>query len=98
MREYVKDAENVLLPEGLQNKFKNLVDATDRQLREEWVRIQQLICTIIHQDFCTRSGVFIYGHILPYNDEVELHLEMSREDRPFNSLKGCLPFPSKPTT
>jgi hypothetical protein len=33
MMEYVKGAEHVLLP-GLKNKFKNMVNTTDRVLRE----------------------------------------------------------------
>jgi hypothetical protein len=75
-----------------------MADVSDRELRLQWGRIQQMICTIIHQDVCIRSGAFFYGDAPPANDETELRLEMSREDRPFNSLEGCRPFPPRPTT
>jgi hypothetical protein len=97
MMEYIKDIEVMLLPEGLKRKFKNMADTTDRVLKEKWARIQQIICTIIHQDVCNRYGAFFYGHTLPSNEQIELHLDMSREDMPFNSLEGCRPFPKKPT-
>ncbi|KAK1628880.1 hypothetical protein QYE76_003195 [Lolium multiflorum] len=59
MQEYIKYADDMLLPESLRN----------------------------------RSGEFFYGYGLPPNDEIELRLEMSRDERPFNSLEGCRPFP-----
>ncbi|KAK1605574.1 hypothetical protein QYE76_029247 [Lolium multiflorum] len=59
MQEYIKYADDMLLPENLRN----------------------------------RSGEFFYGYGLPPNDEIELRLEMSRDERPFNSLEGCRPFP-----
>ncbi|KAK1605338.1 hypothetical protein QYE76_029011 [Lolium multiflorum] len=65
MQEYIKYADDMLLPENLRN----------------------------------RSGEFFYGYGLPPNDEIELRLEMSRDERPFNSLEGCRPFPlGMPTT
>jgi hypothetical protein len=33
MMEYVKDAEDMLLPERLQKKFKNMANVYDRELR-----------------------------------------------------------------
>ncbi|KAK1691934.1 hypothetical protein QYE76_008631 [Lolium multiflorum] len=59
MQEYIKYADDMLLPENLRN----------------------------------RSGEFFYGYGLPPNDEIDLRLEMSRDERPFNSLEGCRPFP-----
>ncbi|KAK1652083.1 hypothetical protein QYE76_069888 [Lolium multiflorum] len=65
MQEYIKYADDMLLPESLRN----------------------------------RSGEFFYGYGLPPNDEIELRLEMSRDERPFNTLEGCRPFPlGMPTT
>jgi hypothetical protein len=93
LMEYVKDVEDMLLPDSLKKKFKNMADVGDREMRLQWCRIQQMICTIIHQDVCTRSGAFFYGHALPPNNEIELCLEMSREDRSFNSLQGCVHSP-----
>ncbi|KAK1686969.1 hypothetical protein QYE76_047817 [Lolium multiflorum] len=65
MQEYIKYADDMLLPESLRE----------------------------------RSGEFFYGYGLPPNDEIELRLEMSRDERPFNMLEGCRPFPlGMPTT
>ncbi|KAK1681184.1 hypothetical protein QYE76_042032 [Lolium multiflorum] len=65
MQEYIKYADDMLLPSSLRN----------------------------------RSAEFFYGYGLPPNDEIELRLEMSRDERPFNSLEGCRPFPlGMPTT
>ncbi|KAK1556114.1 hypothetical protein QYE76_048220, partial [Lolium multiflorum] len=65
MQEYIKYADDMLLPESLRE----------------------------------RSGEFFYGYGLPPNDEIELRLEMSRDERPFNTLEGCRPFPlGMPTT
>ncbi|KAK1697981.1 hypothetical protein QYE76_014678 [Lolium multiflorum] len=64
MQEYIKYADDMLLPESLRE----------------------------------RSGEFFYGYGLPPNDEIELRLEMSRDERPFNTLEGCRPFPPRRTT
>ncbi|KAK1565940.1 hypothetical protein QYE76_007682, partial [Lolium multiflorum] len=93
MQEYIKYADDMLLPENLRNRFANMADVPDREIRKNWGRIQQFICTIILQDVNNRSGEFFYGYGLPPNDEIELRLEMSRDERPFNSLEGCRPFP-----
>ncbi|KAK1645358.1 hypothetical protein QYE76_063163 [Lolium multiflorum] len=93
MQEYIKYADDMLLPENLRNRFANMADVPDREIRKNWGRIQQFICTVILQDVNARSGEFFYGYGLPPNDEIELRLEMSRDERPFNSLEGCRPFP-----
>ena len=98
MQEYIKYADDMLLPENLRNRFANMADVPDREIRKNWGRIQQFICTIILQDVNNRSGEFFYGYGLPPNDEIELRLEMSRDERPFNSLEGCRPFPPRRTT
>ncbi|KAK1645350.1 hypothetical protein QYE76_063155 [Lolium multiflorum] len=93
MQEYIKYADDMLLPDNLRNRFANMADVPDREIRKNWGRIQQFICTIILQDVNNRSGEFFYGYGLPPNDEIDLRLEMSRDERPFNSLEGCRPFP-----
>ncbi|KAK1611707.1 hypothetical protein QYE76_035380 [Lolium multiflorum] len=98
MQEYIKYADDMLLPENLRNRFANMADVPDREIRKNWGRIQQFICTIILQDVNNRSGEFFYGYGLPPNDEIDLRLEMSRDERPFNSLEGCRPFPPRRTT
>ncbi|KAK1604963.1 hypothetical protein QYE76_028636 [Lolium multiflorum] len=96
MQEYIK-YDDMLLPENLRNRFANMADVPDREIRKKG-RIQRFICTIILQDVTNRSGEFFYGYGLPPNDEIELRLEMSRDERPFNSLEGCRPFPPRRTT
>ncbi|KAK1608672.1 hypothetical protein QYE76_032345 [Lolium multiflorum] len=99
MQEYIKYADDMLLPESLRERFVNMADAPDREIRKNWGRIQQFICTVIVHDVNKRSGEFFYGYGLPPNDEIELRLEMSRDERPFNTLEGCRPFPlGMPTT
>ncbi|KAK1664319.1 hypothetical protein QYE76_052478 [Lolium multiflorum] len=93
MQEYIKYADDMLLPESLRERFVNMADAPDREIRKNWSRIQQFICTVIVHDVNKRSGEFFYGYGLPPNDEIELRLEMSRDERPFNTLEGCRPFP-----
>ncbi|KAK1684215.1 hypothetical protein QYE76_045063 [Lolium multiflorum] len=98
MQEYIKYADDMLLPESLRERFLNMADAPDREIRKNWGRIQQFICTVIVHDVNNRSGEFFYGYGLPPNDEIELRLEMSRDERPFNTLEGCRPFPPRRTT
>ncbi|KAK1667248.1 hypothetical protein QYE76_055407 [Lolium multiflorum] len=98
MQEYIKYADDMLLPESLRERFVNMADAPDREIRKNWSRIQQFICTVIVHDVNKRSGEFFYGYGLPPNDEIELRLEMSRDERPFNTLEGCRPFPPRRTT
>jgi hypothetical protein len=85
MREFVNDENNLLLP-------RDMANCSDTTLREEWIRIQQFICTIIHKDFCSTSRAFFNGHITPCNEEIETLLWATHEVRPFNSLKGCHAF------
>ncbi|KAK1647957.1 hypothetical protein QYE76_065762 [Lolium multiflorum] len=98
MKEYIEYADDMLLPQSLRNWFANMADVPDRELRKNWGRIQQFICTIILQDVRDRSGEFFYGYGLPPNDEIELCLVMSHDERPFNSYEGCRPFPPRRTT
>ena len=47
LREFVKDAQDMLLPTDLQNKTTNMADTTDTNVRDEFRRIQRRICTIL---------------------------------------------------
>ena len=96
MREFVRDQHDLLLPTNLQRRGEDLANATDEELRAEFARIQQTICTIIHKDVCTTGGLFFYGLKPPSNKEIETRLLASRDDRPFNTLEGVRPFPLKP--
>ncbi|KAK1610390.1 hypothetical protein QYE76_034063 [Lolium multiflorum] len=46
MQEYIKYADDMLLPESLRERFVNMADAPDREIRKNWGRIQQFICTM----------------------------------------------------
>ncbi|KAK1664268.1 hypothetical protein QYE76_052427 [Lolium multiflorum] len=46
MQEYIKYADDMLLPESLRERFVNMADAPDREIRKNWSRIQQFICTM----------------------------------------------------
>jgi hypothetical protein len=96
MREFVKDQHVLLLPSSLQKRGIDMANAPDAQVRAEFRHIQRLIATIIHQDVCTTGGLFFYNHIRPTNAEIESRLEACRDERPFNTLEGVLPFPPKP--
>lgn len=96
MREYVKDAEDLLLPTYLQNKTTNMSDTTDKEVRTEFHRIQRKICTILQSDVNTRGGIFFYGHAPPSNHDIQVRLRDQRDGRTFNTLEGIRPFPPKP--
>jgi hypothetical protein len=70
----------------------DLANGTDAQLREEFARIQRMIATILFQDVLKRGGIFHQTKPLSKGD-METVLRMSHDVRPFNSLKGYLPFP-----
>jgi hypothetical protein len=40
--------------------------------------------------------MFYYGPIPPTNMEIEAHIEMQGDCRPFNTLQDIRPFPPKP--
>jgi hypothetical protein len=53
MQEYIKYADDMLLPGNLRNRFANMADVNDKELRKNWGRIQQLIC----RQSCTMSTI-----------------------------------------
>ncbi|KAK1605587.1 hypothetical protein QYE76_029260 [Lolium multiflorum] len=73
--------------------FPCLRQSTEDNGMDAWYAILQM------QEYI-KSGAFFYGYGLPPNEEIDLRLVMSRDERPFNSLEGCRPFPPKqmPTT
>ncbi|KAK1604030.1 hypothetical protein QYE76_027703 [Lolium multiflorum] len=80
--------------------FPCLRQSTEDNGMDAWYAILQMQEYIKYTDdmllpetLRNRSGDFFYGYGLPPNDEIEFRLEMSRDERPFNSLEGCRPFP-----
>lgn len=96
MMEYVKDAQDLLLPSDLQNKSTNMAETSDAYIRAQFRRIQRKICTIIHSDVTTRGGTFFPGHLPPSNHDIQTRLLVQRDMRTFNTLEGIRPFPPKP--
>ena len=70
-----------------------LNDSTDYVIRAEFRYIQNMIARIIMCDVLDQDGQFYYGLQPPANADIERRLSYSGDDRPFNSLNGCEPFP-----
>ena len=96
MRAVVKDQQDLLLPSSLQSMVNKHRDIADAEVRAEFRAIQRLISTIIYRDVLKQGGLF--HHLLePSKMEIENRLEVSRDERTFNTLEGVLPFPPRKT-
>jgi len=96
MREFIRDVQQILLPEQLRQWRVDLANTTDPDaIVSEIGRIQQLIATIIKKDVINGEGLFFYGFKQPSNDEVASRLKMQCDERPFMTLEGSRPFPPK---
>ena len=96
MREYVKDEQRLQYPSSLAKWCETLAQSSDAEIRQEFGRIQQMIARTISRDVIHSDGVFFYSHRPLSNADIEARLHQHGDDRPFNSLDGCLPFPPKP--
>lgn len=92
MRSYIRDQNNLRLSSDLRPWAETLAKKYEEDVSEEFYRIQEEFCDIIHQDVCTRGGIF-YGGNTPSNVEVERRLIMQGDHRPFNTKDGIHPFP-----
>ena len=93
MREYVKDQQQLQFLSSLKKWCNSLADTSDAEIRKEFGRNQQMIVGTIWKDLVHRDGVFYYGPAPPPNADIVRHIRLQGDDRPFNSLDGCLPFP-----
>ena len=94
MWEFVKDEELLLGPADLKKRWSSdLANATDREIRLEFYRIQQKLAQVIKEDVITKAGTFYYGFTLPTNAEIEDRLDMQGDYRVFNTRDGIHPFP-----
>ena len=93
MREYIKDEQRLQYSSSLAKWCDTLAESSDAEIRQEFGRIQQMIARTITMDVIHSDGVFFYSHRPPPNAEIEARLHQHGDDRPFNSLQGCLPFP-----
>jgi hypothetical protein len=91
LRAFMQDQHRLLVQESMQPLVLDLANDTDAQLREEFARIQWMIDTILFQDVLKRGGIFHQTKPLSKGN-METILRISRDVRPFNSLKGYLPF------
>ena len=96
MRAIVKDQQDLLLPSSLQNKCNKLRDTTDADVRAEFRAIQRTISTILWRDVLIKGGLFHHA-VTPSKQEIETCLEMSCDERTFNTLDGVRPFPPRET-
>ena len=94
MREYVKDQQQLQFPSSLNKWCSSLADAYDAEIRKEFGRIQQMIAGTIWKDVVHRNGVFYHGPAPPPNADIVWRIRLQGDDMPFNSLDGCLSFPS----
>ena len=76
--------------------LKNMMEATDSEHRQHFVRIQHSSATTIKQDVLRKKGLFFNGTPPPPNADVEKRCEDQGDYRPFNTLEGDLPFLPKP--
>ena len=93
MREFVKDQHDLLLPSNLRGKCTNLAEATPQRVRAEFRSIQREIATIIHNEVCTRGGLFFHGHGKPSNLEIKARLVAMCDKKEFRTLEGIKAFP-----
>jgi hypothetical protein len=93
MREYVKDEQRLQYSSSLVKWCETLAKSSDAEIRQEFGRIQQMIARTISRDVIHSDGVFFYSHRPLPNADIEARLHQHGDERPFNSLQGCLPFP-----
>ena len=94
MREFVRDASELDLPDKLVQWRDNLCDTNDPQaIPAEFGRIQQKIATTIQRDVVTKEGIFFQGLVEMTKHEIESCLRALCDERPFMTLKGVQPFP-----
>ena len=92
MRAYIRGQNNLRLPSDIRPWAEALATKYEEDVSEEFYRIQEEFCDILHQDVCMSGGIF-YGGNTPTNVEVERRLIMQGDHRPFMTKDGILPFP-----
>ena len=94
IRAFVRDAERLKLPEQLQRWAEHLGTIQDRDLQQEFYRIQETFMRIILHDVCTVGGTFYYDGAPLDNAEVERRIKAQGNIRPFTMKEGIRPFPA----
>lgn len=97
IRALVQDEENLTLPDEFQAMAKRLAAIQDRDLRQEFYRIQEAFARIIVHDVCTPGGLFYYDGNPLDTAEVEGRLKAQGDFRYFNTKEGFKPFPAEKT-
>jgi hypothetical protein len=80
MEAYLRDEQNLRLPESLRRWGQDLSTRHDDEIRESHYRIQTRLCTIIWHDVVMK-GVSFYYSVTPPNSEMDALLEMQLDDR-----------------
>ena len=97
IRAFVRDAEQLKLPEQLKRWAENLATIQDLDLRQEFYHIQETFARIIIHDVYTVGGMFYYDGAPLDNAEGERRLKAQSDIRPFTTKEGVCPFPAPKT-
>ena len=92
---FVRDEEQLKLPDQLQRWVEHLATIQDRDRRQEVYRIQETFARIILHDVYTVGGMFYYDGAPLDNAEVERHIKAQGDIRPFTTKDGVRPFTTK---
>ena len=86
MRAFVRDQQQLTLPNHLKHWAARLSKIQDADLRQEFFRIQTDLAGIITQDFIRTTGGF-YLKNQPSNSDIETMLKVQADDdRPFMTI------------
>ena len=86
MRAFVRDQQELTLPDHLKQWATRLSAIQDADIRQEFFRIQSEFAEIIYQDVLRTVGEF-YVCYQPSNSDIETMLQMQGDnDRPFMTI------------
>ena len=86
MRAFVRDQQQLTLPDHLKHWAAHLSEIQDADLRQEFFRIQSDLAGIISEDVLRNRGEF-YLKNQPSNSDIEIMLKMQADDdRPLMTI------------
>ena len=100
MRAFVRDQRDLTLPDHLKQWAARLAAIQDKDIRQDFFRIQGEFAGIIYQDVLRKMGEF-YASIPPSNKDIDTMLQLQGDDgRPFMTMTingGFVHVPPKPS-
>ncbi|KAK1612543.1 hypothetical protein QYE76_036216 [Lolium multiflorum] len=75
MDKFIRDQQQLTLPEHLRDWANKLSRVPDDGIKQDFFRIQVEFCEIIHQDFVRSAGEFYAGY-QPSNSDIDTMLQM----------------------